>query len=260
MKLQRLMLAAAASCACLAGALQTVLAAGPVNLLVNPGFEDDLDGWTRHPEGTSQIVHDTALAHSGKGCGRATNRTQTWHAPRQDVTEVVKANGKGKYFLSSWLRLASGSAQYNETIVMLKYGGQKHWFDMHGDWKYVTSTEWLKVYGTADLQWAGDLEEAVFYTQVSDPTVDFYTDDCVLAKGGEPSDVVDVSPSHPANVLRVLNSEPKGAVPVYSLLGQRIGCLTLSSASGNTRAPMLIVAPSGRQGGKVERWSGGVLE
>ncbi len=241
-----LMLFAAACFACHACVLQSILAAEPMNLLTNPTFDSNTNGWTSHPEGTSQIVHDTALAHSGRGCVRAVNRTQTWHAPRQDVTEVIKANGKGKYSVSSWLRLASGSAQYNETIVMLKYGGQKHWFDMHGDWRYVTSTEWLKVYGTADLQWTGELEEAVFYTQVSNPTVDFYTDDCVLAKGGEPSDAVELTSGPHTRAFRVLASDAQADAFVYSLLGERIERVIAGGTANTRAASILIVTPSGR--------------
>lgn len=166
------------------------------NLVVNPRFEEDIDGWVA---GGGQVEHWTQDVHGGKGAIRAFARAEAYHGPRQDITKVLTENGPGTYYMSSWIKLSSGTSQHAETIVRVDAGSGWTYYDSHGDWKGANSSTWTEVYGTKNIEWSGNIVGAQLYIQVQNAAVDMYVDDCELGFGGPPdSDPVSVN-GHPAS-------------------------------------------------------------
>jgi len=69
---------------------------------------------------------------------------------------------------------------------MVQSGGQKVYYDCHGDWVGVTNSKWTQVYGTMNIKWEGQIEIAEIWSTIQDPAEDFFTDDMILIKPDGP--------------------------------------------------------------------------
>ena len=149
----------------------------PVNLIVNGSFESGTDYWS--PYWGSQacsIEATTDQAFQGNNSGHVYARTSQFSGIQQSITQVLKNNGKGKYYVSAWIKSPAGANQvYVQTQLVIN--GAKNY---QGGSKLIGNSEWQHSSGILDFQWTGELESALFYVETNDATTtkDFYVDSC----------------------------------------------------------------------------------
>jgi endo-1,4-beta-xylanase len=74
---------------------------GPVNLVPNPGGEQDAVGWTNNGGGAT-VSRTLVVAHTGVASLMVTNRSGNWNGPAVDLTASVE-RGKS-YTAMIWIR------------------------------------------------------------------------------------------------------------------------------------------------------------
>ena len=92
------------ACALLLGSASASLSAQ--NLVVNPGFEDGLDGWTSWGGVLGQVEDPR---HSGAHAAQVSERTETWHGPVQSLLGSL-VDGT-TYRVSAWVRVGGDAPQ-----------------------------------------------------------------------------------------------------------------------------------------------------
>lgn len=147
-----------------------------VNLLINPGFENGITGWTGQNCTLSFTTHPV---RTGSRAGRAASRSQTYSGPNQDIKSALLSNGIGTYYVAAWVRTASGTPNAKITIH-LNYGGSDYYLTTSPT--SVNRNNWTLVSGTIILNWAGTLNAADVYIETTSGTNTFNVDDCILQK------------------------------------------------------------------------------
>ncbi len=148
------------------------------NLLANFGFESGTTASWSAPYGGT-ITANSANKRTGAYSGKITGRTQLFSSPTQDVTAALKANGRGTYNLSGWLKLAAGLEDRAHIAIQLDDDLGTHW--VNTDWKTINSTEWTQSSNTLNIAWTGKLTSAILYVQTETYGYDMYFDDFLLS-------------------------------------------------------------------------------
>ena len=154
------------------------LAEGTVqdNLLENPGFENGLVNWQE--KGAVNNISSVTSPTKEDSKAVLANITDQHQGVRQNITEDLKSQGKGSYYVQAWVnKKYSGSSEYKVT-VKLRYGGQNYYRAVKAS---SSQGQWAKIAGTLNLSWTGTLEEAEFYVE-STAKANFYADGTVLRK------------------------------------------------------------------------------
>jgi len=156
--------------------------AGKQNILTNPGFElGNTTGWT-HGGFSLAAVKDEV--HSGNFSALSTNRTQTWHGPRQSLLNVME-DGK-TYQVSGWVRLQNAdSCSIGITIQQTDSRGT-NW--PHISWSTGYNNRWIRLNGTFALDVDGVLTGLDVYFEGPPAGVNFYVDDAEVAELAESGD------------------------------------------------------------------------
>ena len=149
---------------------------GP-ELLNNPDFEDGVDGWYGQ---LATAVVDTEQVYAGEQSIKLTDRTADWSTLVQDVTAILKDNGRGQYTFSGFAKLAEGEAP---AFIVMNIVGK------HGQ-QYITSepilingNNFVELSATQIISWDGDLASAQFYVQTQGNNMtDMYIDHFSLKK------------------------------------------------------------------------------
>lgn len=163
--------------------ISNVYAASTDELLVNPGFEEDFDGWTQNPPSDIEVV-DT-IQHSGNNCIFISNRGNPWNGCNQDITDALYVSGPGQYTYGAWVRLADGASAGTCFLVLRikDSNGKQVWFSSPA---VTLSTSWQKLEAIMkDIQWEADLANAAIYVQTGSDVAykpDIYVDDFSLVK------------------------------------------------------------------------------
>jgi hypothetical protein len=126
------------------------------NLLLNPGFEDDFDGWdhSEDPPGATTEI-DTAVAHSGSKSLRITfdgsEDVDYWH-----VGQEVSVEPNATYLLQGYLQVSNIRAYHSICLVVTDGRG----------WEYLG-------YTTADLYTTQDwtLVSTIAFTTLTDTQI-----------------------------------------------------------------------------------------
>ena len=143
--------------------------------LLNGGFESGTAGWTG---AGCDLISVEEPVHSGNFAAYAHNRDRYWEGARQNITEVLKDHGPGRYTLEAWVKLAEGSTSAYLRFKLVDDDGD----DYPGTQRKCNPDEWTKVTYAGNLNWNGTLREAVFelMTTGGDDLTPFYIDDCAL--------------------------------------------------------------------------------
>ena len=146
------------------------------NLLENAGFENGLANWQKKGS-VNSVSTVTSPTHAGSKAVRAAVNDKH-QGVRQDITSDLKGQGKGSYYVQTWVRKQYGGSTDYKVTVKLRYGGQNHYRAIKGTNR---QGQWTKISGTLNLTWIGTLEQAEFYIE-STEDADFYADGAVLRK------------------------------------------------------------------------------
>jgi aryl-phospho-beta-D-glucosidase BglC (GH1 family) len=145
------------------------------NLLINPGFEQGISGWT--PRQCVMTIMDSD-ALSGESAVKISERTKGWAGPIQSVKEKLLESGPGYYTASGFFKAVKDTGIIAKVKVRLTYRGQDYHIAAIGK---IDTAVWTSVSDTLLLTWDGELEDAIFFIQTVDECVgDFYADDVSL--------------------------------------------------------------------------------
>lgn len=173
---------------CLVPAVQ----ADSMEILYNPGFEEELTGWSGNSGGKLELEQE--LVHDGRYAARYTQRKSNSDTPQQEITTYVDFYGPGQYRFTAWVRT---TGEFTESMIMgvvqivssdktSTDNEGKAWFSTN--YALINDQEYTKITGVVDLQWAADLEYAQFYLYNKpdglNPTADLIVDDCSIIKLG----------------------------------------------------------------------------
>lgn len=151
--------------------------------LLNGDFKNGVGAWTG--AGCDLEAVDDPV-HSGNGAAYAHNRNNYWEGARQNITDVLKDNGPGRYTIEAWVKLKEGSTKAYLRFKLVDDNGD----DYPGTQKTVNADDWTKVSFIKNITWTGTLREAVFELMTSggDDLTPFYIDDCALITPDAPPD------------------------------------------------------------------------
>jgi len=154
-------------------------------LIVNPGFENGLDGWTYYNASTFDIVNSPV--HSGANSLKISSRSINYTGVKQDITDALATNGQGLYDFSAMLRTESGSQNMYAAIIVYNKNGSS--FAYAGSTENVGSSSWTKSSATANITWTGELASAMIITESLPETGkgNYYVDDISLKKQKSPT-------------------------------------------------------------------------
>ena len=138
--------------ACLLAAASVALAAEPVNLLSNPGFEDGSAGWTLDPK--QKLVTEPGAAHTGRACvtGEIEGKNQAL-----SLTRDVKATAGNRYRFECWARATHGTRM----VFWATLPGQRQrvslqaWNGVPARWRRYQATIAVPRSGTLKLDLVG---------------------------------------------------------------------------------------------------------
>jgi len=159
----------------------TASAASTAELLINPGFEDDITGWTKYSPSDYEIVTDGT--HSGDKAMLMTNRQNPYGVYREVLNDILTVNGKGEYTFGVWAKLPKGvpSCPCQVVIVIKGSNSDNAWSASDN---ITLTTEWQKIEAKSKtLTWEGDVVDSGIYISTG-PNVspDIYVDDFSLVK------------------------------------------------------------------------------
>jgi glucuronoarabinoxylan endo-1,4-beta-xylanase len=145
-------------------------AGGDTNILVNPGFEAETEGWT---DRVCTIAAVTSPVHSGSHSAKASGRTATWQGIKQSVWGKM-VEGK-PYRISGWVRLANA----HSATVALSFEQQDDAGTAYHNIASATATDsdWVLLSGDFTLHVTGTVSVLDVYFEGPPPGVDFYVDD-----------------------------------------------------------------------------------
>jgi glucuronoarabinoxylan endo-1,4-beta-xylanase len=148
------------------------------NILVNPGFENETEGWAGRGCPISAV---STPVHSGSGSIKATGRGATWQGVRQSVFDTM-TNGK-TYKISGWVRLDNAPSDQLLLSVEQQDDSGTHYHNV----ATVTAADsnWTLLSGQFTLDVNGALTVLDVYFDGAAPGVNFYVDD-VNVYGPEP--------------------------------------------------------------------------
>jgi hypothetical protein len=169
---------------CLTTSLGTVMAA---NLLTNPGFEAGQTGWS-NPNlvrgGTSLVITDPALAHSGNNCISNNNLTGWSSAEQGDSmggwgTGVSLPVSSANYYkLSAWVKVPGAAT--NAQSITLRYRFEPSGSRVDVGTKLINTEAWTLL----ETEWiqppGGDYFMSYWEVHSLNNGVIFFADDCGL--------------------------------------------------------------------------------
>ena len=177
--------------------------------LEDPSFEAgdilDSDYWYPHDSCEMETVTKSDAA-DGDSYVRITHRSSTYDTPTQDVTEAIRENGPGKYYMRCKVKFDDSDPipdgyPMNFSIVLtlqcsdMSFGVQgKTWFSCVPEESMIpvdSRTEWVTVEGYVDVFWEKTLVNVEFspYSRTKNTeehqmneAYTFVMDDCSLKK------------------------------------------------------------------------------
>ena len=178
------------SCSATAGGPHTVTAADAgktssasvqVNLVRNPGFENDLSGWNTSGSGANIALTRVSGGHSGNSAAKIANTgtTTSTYAVLQDSPNWVATSSAGTYTASLWVRADTAGAVFK--LKLQEYNGST--LVGSNSAQVTLSTSWQKVTVTYTIGSPGSTLD--FQSYVTNPAAGsaFYADDASITRG-----------------------------------------------------------------------------
>ena len=142
---------------------------GDTNILVNPGFENGTKGW----EDRNCMIAPAAIAHSGSGSVKASDRDAGWQGVKQSVFE--KMTDGQTYKISGWVKLDNSASDTISISVEQQDGAGTNYHNVAT--ATVTDSEWTLLSGTFTLEVTDTLSVLDVYFEGPKPGINFYVDD-----------------------------------------------------------------------------------
>lgn len=148
-------------------------AANAENLLANSGFENTVTGWSSN----NSTIGISNLSNTGKYSLLVTNRETNTAGPGQNITQILKNNGKGKYRLQAYLKLKSGTGSGRISVTIYDDTGPNY----HSISGSVNADRFSKINGVVNLNWSGSLYYARLHVDTGrETTTTMFIDDIEL--------------------------------------------------------------------------------
>lgn len=144
---------------------------GDSNVLINPGFEDGITGWTDR-NCSIDTVGDPV--YSGSLSGRAYNRTATWQGIKQSMLDKMEPGET--YKISGYVRLEEGASPDNVGITVQQNDSNGTQY-IPVSWSTAYDDSWTHLFGEFTLNVTGMLTSLDVYFEGPADEVAFYVDD-----------------------------------------------------------------------------------
>ena len=153
------------------------------NLLNNPGFENNTNGWSSN----ASTIASSSTSYAGKTSAIVINRDANSAGPGQDITNALRNSGKGKYNLQAYIKLASGTGKGRVTVSLYDDTGRNY----HNVSNSINAENFSKVSGNVNLNWSGSLYSARLHIETGrETTTAMFVDDITLSPERPPGTTV----------------------------------------------------------------------
>ena len=154
-------------------------------LLVSPGFENGLNGWSSSGGGALLSLSSTPT-HSGLFSCQTTLRTATWQGPRQNLPFMVTGV---TYQISGWVRLVGAGPQPVRLTIKKTDGAGTLYYSVGS--VSAGNDRWYQISGTYPHTVSGTLTILYLYLEGPAIGVDFLADDVSVQAKAAPVQTFD---------------------------------------------------------------------
>lgn len=164
---------------------EPILLSNNKELITNGDFENELYDWNF--DKSENIKLETEYVYSGKKSIEIENIALEKRIFLRDITSILKDNGRGNYFTSSWImnkykkqtsKKNKESSHVASIVIEIK--------DKNGTKRYKIKEQshnyWNRISGKLDLDWIGNIESAKLYIENSYSSGFYYLDKMSLIK------------------------------------------------------------------------------
>ncbi|MDQ0233524.1 endo-1,4-beta-xylanase [Metabacillus malikii] len=146
-------------------------------------FEDSVQGWEGRGTAKVELTED---AYEGTKALKATGRTENWHGPSINVSELMEKGAK--YEVSGYVKLVDGQEATEVKLSANQPGGGNEYPTIEGP-KNVTDAEWVQFKGeyTYDLS----ASEVSLYFEATNGTTEFIIDNVKVVQTASAPDFGD---------------------------------------------------------------------
>ena len=136
-----------------------------VELLQNSDFEDGTVGWTAAYSlargGKLEVIANDVVNGEGAIACITTQKKQAWDSAVQDVTEAVKTNGHGAYYVQAYIKSLSGQEQTGVRILIqiTDSNGKRN---LYSDPVTISPEHYTKLSDILNVSWSGELKKVDF--------------------------------------------------------------------------------------------------
>jgi hypothetical protein len=150
------------------------------NLLINPGFEEGLKGWSLYNPGQCQGRLVDQPVHGGGSAVKIEKRGSPSTGIAQDVTKLLQSHGPGDYTYGVHGRAKESSCTLHVVLKLVDENGPQWHPSPHVP---ASTNAWVRAQRTVQATW-GELKEAIVYVESgADGRESFYADDFLLIYG-----------------------------------------------------------------------------
>lgn len=161
----------------------------PNNLITNPGFEVDTEGWSAAFGGDLSV--STAQAHSGAQSAVVSNRVGDYQGLHIDATELVQQGAT--YSVSAFARISAASDTLKLT-ARIDCEGKDYQYAQIDITTEGSNSAWTELSGSLAMpsEFECFLENVLIYVEGPAAGVDLYVDDVYMAELDPPVEVANL--------------------------------------------------------------------
>lgn len=150
------------------------------NLLINPGFEEGLKGWSLYNPGQCQGHLIDHSVHGGDRAVQIAKRSSPSTGIAQDVTKLLQSHGPGDYTYAVHGRAIDTPCTLHVVLKLVDENGPQ-WHPSPN--VLAPADAWVRAQRTFQATWS-ELKEAIVYVESgADGRESFYADDFLLVYG-----------------------------------------------------------------------------
>lgn len=154
----------------------------PNREVLNPDFEDGLEGWSGSGAAVAQIVERPAA--SGKHAVRVYNREKPWNGLDQPIQGVLMNHRQGRYRVRAQVRTDQGPGAF--TLKIRVFENEKS-TDFTTTPVEVRPGGWVTIDEVLELDWEDFVTRANLYIERRSDTREYFVDDVLIEFLGKPS-------------------------------------------------------------------------
>ncbi len=152
-------------------------------ILRNPDFEEGISPWRGKQ---CEIRLDGDFVQHGNYSLYVRARSRIYGGAMQNITAGMLQSGGGRFYVSGYYMLPYGT-DTAKIQIRTTVDGVKHYYQIV---EPIETSDWVLVGDTLDIEWDGNLTDAIITFQTkSDITVNYYIDNMVFRKDTDFTDV-----------------------------------------------------------------------